>query len=102
MSKSWGGRDPKVTDQEIFVREAENAPPSAARTTGALMFPIKNWVAPRYAPVVTWCLIASNCAIFLFQTSLGPTEQEWLLLRFALIPARDFNASGCGWGRQTI
>jgi membrane associated rhomboid family serine protease len=58
------------------------------------MFPIQNGVATRYAPVVTWCLIASNCAIFLFQISLGPTEQEWLLLRFALIPARDFNASG--------
>jgi len=52
------------------------------------MIPIKNSVPSRYPPMVTWILIASNCAIFLFQVSLGPLELERFLSRFALIPAR--------------
>jgi hypothetical protein len=65
------------------------------------MFPIRNGVATRYAPVITWCLIANNCAIFLFQISLGPPEQEWFLSPFALISARYFLASA-GMGLRTI
>jgi membrane associated rhomboid family serine protease len=54
------------------------------------VFPIKNAVPTRYPPVVTWLLIAANCALFLFQISLGPGELERFLYRFALIPARYF------------
>jgi membrane associated rhomboid family serine protease len=53
------------------------------------MFPIKNAVPSRYPPVVTWSLIAANCAIFLFEVSLDPVELEWFLTHFALVPARD-------------
>jgi len=60
-----------------------------------VLFPIQNGVATRYPSVITWCLIASNCAIFLFQTWLGPIEQEWLLLRGTSMPRAE-------WGRQTI
>src|SRR5260221_3018938 len=56
------------------------------------IFPIQDGVATRYAPVITWCLIASNCAVFLVQLSLPPAELEWFLARFALIPARYFHA----------
>jgi membrane associated rhomboid family serine protease len=54
------------------------------------MIPVRNAVPTRYPPVVTWSLIAANCAIFLFQISLSPPELEWFILRFALVPARYF------------
>lgn len=66
------------------------------------MFPIKNAVPSRYPPVVTWALIAINCAVFLFQISLSPTEQEWFVLTFALIPARYFAASATGYAGATL
>jgi rhomboid family protein len=52
------------------------------------MFPIRNTVATRYPPLVTWALIASNCIVFLIQISLSPGELEDFLIRYALIPAR--------------
>jgi membrane associated rhomboid family serine protease len=55
------------------------------------MFPIKNAVPTRYPPLVTWALITVNCAVFLFELSLSPGEVNWLLLRFALIPAQYFS-----------
>jgi membrane associated rhomboid family serine protease len=54
------------------------------------MFPIKNAVPTRYPPVVTWLLIATNCVVFFLQLDLSPSEEEWLLFRYALIPARYF------------
>ncbi len=54
------------------------------------MLPIRTSVSTRYPPAVTWTLIAINCAVFLFETSLGPRELELFLLNFALIPARYF------------
>src|ERR1700716_1683331 len=52
------------------------------------MFPIRNAVPTRYPPVVTWTLIAVNCAVFLFQIGLSPLEEQLFLSQFALIPAR--------------
>src|SRR2546430_13249210 len=52
------------------------------------MFPTKSPVPPLYPPVVTWLLIATNCLVFLLQTSLSPAELEEFLREFALIPAR--------------
>jgi membrane associated rhomboid family serine protease len=52
------------------------------------MFPIRNAVPTRYPPVVTWILIAINCAVFLFQIGLSPVEEQLFLSQFALIPAR--------------
>jgi membrane associated rhomboid family serine protease len=54
------------------------------------MIPIGNAVPSRYPPIVTWALIACNCAVFLIQTGLTPLELEQFLLRYALIPARYF------------
>jgi membrane associated rhomboid family serine protease len=52
------------------------------------MIPIRNTVPSRYPPVITFMLIATNCAVFLFQDSLSVDELELLLRQFALIPAR--------------
>jgi len=52
------------------------------------MFPIRNAVPTRYPPVVTWILIAINCAVFLFRIGLSPVEEQLFLSQFALIPAR--------------
>lgn len=54
------------------------------------MFPLQTTAPTRSPPFVTWALIATNCAIFLFQISLGPEELELFLLQFALVPARYF------------
>src|SRR5258708_9388592 len=64
-----------------------------ALTGSAGMFPIKNAVPMRYPPVVTWTLIAINCAVFLFQISLKPVAEERFVLTFALVPARYFVGS---------
>lgn len=58
------------------------------------MLPVQNAVAVRRVPVVTWVLIATNCAIFLFEVSLGPAELEWFLWRFGLVPDRDLGSGG--------
>src|SRR5258707_14294042 len=58
------------------------------------MFPIANGVPLRYSPVATWALIAANCVIFLFQLSLSPSELDLFLDRYALVPARYFDAGG--------
>ncbi len=55
------------------------------------MFPYAGSVANRFAPFVTWGLIAVNVLVYLFQASLSGPELEWFLRRFALIPALYFN-----------
>jgi membrane associated rhomboid family serine protease len=60
------------------------------------MFPIRNTVPTRYAPIVTWCLIFTNVFIFLVQISLSRAELEEFLLRFALVPARYFDPLAFG------
>src|SRR6266850_8025219 len=65
----------------------------APRWSMGPMFPIANGVPLRYSPVATWVLIAANCAIFLFQLSLSPSELDLFLDRYALIPARYFDAA---------
>ena len=55
------------------------------------MFPIQNAVPSRYPPVVTWALIAANCAVFLISIGLPPDDLESFLSRFALVPARYFS-----------
>src|SRR5258705_5475989 len=54
------------------------------------MFPIQNAVPVRYPTPVTWTLIVLNCVVFLFEVSLGESQIEQFLARFALIPARYF------------
>jgi membrane associated rhomboid family serine protease len=58
------------------------------------MLPIKDGVSTRFPPVVTWCLVAANSAIFLVQISLTPVELGRFVFQFALIPARYFGPAG--------
>ena len=60
------------------------------------MIPIRNAVASRYPPVVTWMLIATNVLVFLIENSLSPLELEQFLRQFALIPARYFELIAYG------
>jgi membrane associated rhomboid family serine protease len=55
------------------------------------MIPIHTAIPSRYPPVVTWTLIAINCAVFLIQNSMSPLELERFLLYFSLIPARYYD-----------
>jgi membrane associated rhomboid family serine protease len=55
-----------------------------------LMLPVENAVASRTQPVITWALIAVNCAVFLVEEGLDPVELERFLFRFALVPARAY------------
>jgi membrane associated rhomboid family serine protease len=66
------------------------------------MLPIENAVPRRYPPVVTWALIAANCLVFFIQLSLGPTELERFLARYALIPARYFAPPPFGGADPTL
>ncbi|SNT75112.1 Membrane associated serine protease, rhomboid family [Amphiplicatus metriothermophilus] len=54
------------------------------------MIPVRDSVANRYPPVVTWALLATNCAVFLFQAALTPRGQETFVYVFSLVPARFF------------
>jgi rhomboid family protein len=62
------------------------------------MFPITNSVPSRNPAVVTWTLIALNCAVFLFQVSLGPLGLEQFVNEYALVPARYFAPVASGYG----
>jgi membrane associated rhomboid family serine protease len=64
---------------------------TAVDRDGNGMFPIRNTVPSRDAPIVTWALIAANCMAFLFEISLSPPELLAFLGRFALIPALYFS-----------
>jgi membrane associated rhomboid family serine protease len=60
------------------------------------MIPIGTAVPSRYPPVVTWMLIAANCAVFLFQQSLSPAELNEFIANSALIPARYYDLFAYG------
>ena len=51
------------------------------------MLPIKSAVPVRYPPLATWSLIAINCVVFLFETSLSEAQLEEFLSQFALVPS---------------
>jgi membrane associated rhomboid family serine protease len=52
------------------------------------MFPIRDTVPSRRVPVVTWCLIAVNLVVFLYQLTLPEQAQEQLILIYGIVPAR--------------
>jgi membrane associated rhomboid family serine protease len=51
------------------------------------MVPLMNTIPSRHPAVMTYTLIAINCAVFLFQVGLSPRELEHFVYTFALIPA---------------
>jgi membrane associated rhomboid family serine protease len=50
--------------------------------------PIRDTIPSRYAPVVTWWLIAINVLVFYFELTLGPDQLERLAFLFGIVPAR--------------
>ena len=52
------------------------------------MFPIRDEIPSRRAPVVTWTLIAVNVAIFLWQLTLPDQGVVELFYLFGIVPAR--------------
>lgn len=54
------------------------------------MLPVRDGVAIRHQPAVTWALIAANGAVFVFMSTLGPVSLDRFIATFALIPARYF------------
>jgi membrane associated rhomboid family serine protease len=63
------------------------------------MFPLRDSIFCKTAPVVVLAIIALNSAVFLYEQTLGPIEMRALLSEYALIPARHFDprwSSGMG------
>jgi membrane associated rhomboid family serine protease len=58
------------------------------------MLPIKSTAPVRYPPVATWSLIAINCVVFLFETSLSDAQLEEFLSQFALVPSHFADPAG--------
>jgi membrane associated rhomboid family serine protease len=52
------------------------------------MFPLRDEIPSRRAPLVTWTLIAANVAIFLWQLTLPAAGVEQLFYLFGIVPAR--------------
>jgi membrane associated rhomboid family serine protease len=56
------------------------------------MIPVFNTAPVRSPPIMTWSLIAANCAIFLFQMRMPLAELELFVMSYGLVPARYFSA----------
>jgi membrane associated rhomboid family serine protease len=52
------------------------------------VIPIRDTIPRRYAPVVTWALIAVNTAVFFYELLLDPKTLERLFYLYGMIPAR--------------
>jgi membrane associated rhomboid family serine protease len=52
------------------------------------MFPIRDTVPSRHAPVATWILIGANVLVFLYQLALPNPVQQQLIYVFGIVPAR--------------
>jgi len=62
------------------------------------MFPLQTAVPTRHLAIVTWGLIAANCAVFFCEIGMSPAELDDFLARFALVPARFFMPAAYGDG----
>jgi len=60
------------------------------------MFPLHTSVPTRYPPVITWVLIAVNCAVFFVEIRFSGYRLSSFMSNFALIPARYFMPSALG------
>jgi membrane associated rhomboid family serine protease len=52
------------------------------------MFPIRDEIPSRRAPVVTWTIVAANVAVFLWQLTLPAAGLQRLFYLFGIVPAR--------------
>jgi membrane associated rhomboid family serine protease len=60
------------------------------------MIPSGTAVPSRYPPIITWLLIATDCAVFVFKQSLSPAELNEFIEQFAFIPAHYMDFFGYG------
>lgn len=51
------------------------------------MFPLRDSVSSRHAPVVTWLIVAANTLVFLFSLMLNNAQLQGFVNTFAFIPA---------------
>ena len=75
-----------VTATDSIRRRTASRPVLSCRRPA--MFPIRDEIPSRHAPVVTWALIAANVAVFLYQWTLPEPALQSFIYRFGLIPAR--------------
>jgi membrane associated rhomboid family serine protease len=61
------------------------------------VFPIRDEIPSRRAPLLTWALVAANVAVFVWQAGLGEEGVRQLFFLFGLVPAR---LSDPGWAAQ--
>lgn len=52
------------------------------------MLPVHDTVPRRHPPVVVWSLVGANVAVFVLQTMLPASINEWIAFHFGLVPAR--------------
>ncbi len=52
------------------------------------MFPIRDSVPSRQAPLVTWLIILANVAVFLYEFVQPPRQLEQLVFLYGLVPVR--------------
>ncbi|MGB9747240.1 MAG: rhomboid family intramembrane serine protease [Bacteroidales bacterium] len=52
------------------------------------MFPLRDNIPHRHFPYMNWAIILACTAVFLFQLSLNPQEQQAFFYLFGLVPAR--------------
>jgi membrane associated rhomboid family serine protease len=55
------------------------------------LFPIRDTVPSRHAPVMTGVLIGLNVVVFLYELALGPQQLEQVFYLFGIVPARFSN-----------
>lgn len=60
------------------------------------MIPVQNTAPSRSPAILTWSLLATNCAVFFLTINLSSQGQEQLFMRFGLIPARFLSFIGAG------
>lgn len=62
------------------------------------MIPIRDDAPRTTTPLITYFLIALNCAIFLFEVSLGPVQRQNFVYQFGVVPQSVMDAIGGAYG----
>ncbi len=52
------------------------------------MFPLRDTIRSRTAPVMTWAVITANALVFVYENSLSARGFDRLLMTYGLVPAR--------------
>jgi membrane associated rhomboid family serine protease len=57
------------------------------------MFPLRDEIPSRHAPLLTWAIVAANVAVFVWQLSLDEEQARQLFYLFGIVPARFTDAA---------